>query len=189
MAEINKLLAILRDRETKMVVFKKASDELSVLIAQSVKKELDSQNVVLVPILRAGMALLSAFMQTFEEARVGFIRIHRDEKAVPHLYYEKLPLPSEDEHVIILDPIVATGGSTIVAIEKLLSLGCDPSHIPIVGMIGAPEGKEAILSRFPKIHFHLAILDERLDDKNILSQDLETSATAFLEQFSAAAQK
>lgn len=168
MAEINKLLAILRDRETSMVAFKKASDELSVLIAQNVKKELDSESVVLVPILRAGMALLPTFMQTFEEARVGFIGIHRDEKAIPHLYYEKLPLLSEDDHVIILDPMVATGGSTIVTIEKLLSLDCAPSHISIVGMIGAPEGKEAILSRFPEVHFHLAILDERLDDKKYI---------------------
>lgn len=168
MTEINKLLAILRDRETSMIAFKKASNELSILIAQNVKKELSPEKVVLVPILRAGMALLPSFMQTFEEARVGFIGIHRDEKANPHLYYENLPTLSENDHMIILDPMVATGGSTIVTIEKLLSLGCDSSHISIVGMIGAPEGKEAILNRFPKVHFHLAILDKRLDEKKYI---------------------
>ncbi|QVL56976.1 MAG: uracil phosphoribosyltransferase [Simkaniaceae bacterium] len=168
MAEINKLLSILRDRSTNMISFKKASNELAILIAESVKKEINSESVVLVPILRAGMALLPTFMDTFESARVGFVGIHRDEKAFPHLYYEKLPPLSATDHVIILDPMVATGGSTLVTLEKLTSIGADPTHISIVGMIGAPEGKEAILNRFPSIHLHLAILDEKLDDKKYI---------------------
>lgn len=163
------LIAILRNRKTPMVEFKRISNQLAAIIAGEIKKEFStSDGIVLVPILRAGMALLTFFMHAFESARVGFIGIYRDEKAKPHLYYENLPTLSPSDQVIILDPMVATGGSTLVTIDKLLSAGASPSHITVVGMIGAPEGKEAILSAYPEINLRLAILDDKLNDRKYI---------------------
>lgn len=168
MSTFEKHLAILRDRTTSMASFKKSANALAALIAEEVKKEIHSEKIVLVPILRAGMDLLPPFMETFENARVGFVGIHRDESAHPHLYYEKIPPLSQQDHLIILDPMVATGGSTIVTIDKLLSLGADPGRISIVAMIGAPEGKQAILTHCAHVHLHIAILDEKLDAKKYI---------------------
>ncbi|MCP5505963.1 MAG: uracil phosphoribosyltransferase [Chlamydiales bacterium] len=168
MNPLKKHLAILRNRETPMVEFKKSAHALAKHIAQEVKQEIQAEEIVLVPILRAGMALLPPFMETFPKARVAFIGIHRDENAQPHLYYEKFPPFSENDHFIILDPMIATGGSTLLTLKKLLSLGAHPSRISIVSMIGAPEGKEAILAPYPKIHLHIAILDTKLDAKKYI---------------------
>lgn len=168
MSPFEKHLTILRDRNTSMAAFKKSANILAKLIAEETKQEINSPRIVLVPILRAGMALLPPFMDTFENARVGFIGIHRDESAHPHLYYEKIPPLTKEDHLIILDPMVATGGSTIVTLDKLLSLGAHSSNISIVAMIGAPEGKQAILSHIPDVHLHIAILDEKLDAKKYI---------------------
>lgn len=165
----SELITTLRDPQTKASLFRKASNTLSLLLAKETKQKIESdENIVLVPILRAGMALLPAFMDVFETARVGFIGIHRDEKALPHTYYEKLPPITPKDQIIILDPMVATGGSTLCTIKKLRSKGAHPSHITIVSMIGAPEGKTAIQNAYPETQIHLAILDERLDAKKYI---------------------
>lgn len=88
----NELITILRDRTISTVTFKRTSNALASLIAAEIKQELaDWEDVMLLPILRAGMALLPSFMEAFEAASVGFIGIHRDTQAQPNLYYEKLP--------------------------------------------------------------------------------------------------
>jgi uracil phosphoribosyltransferase len=168
MDSFKKHLSVLRDRTTPMAAFKKSANALSQLIAEETKQELTSSHIVLVPILRAGMALLPTFMETFPEARVGFIGIHRDDNAQPHLYYEKFPPLTPNDHLIILDPMIATGGSTLVTLDKLTSMGAKAANISLVAMIGAPEGKEAVLSQYPDIHLHIAILDEKLDDKKYI---------------------
>ncbi len=165
----NELITILRDRTISTVTFKRTSNALASLIAAEIKQELaDREDVMLLPILRAGMALLPSFMEAFEAASVGFIGIHRDTQAHPNLYYEKLPQITPHTHVIILDPMVATGGSTLLALNKLIDAGATPSHITIVSMIGAPEGKEAIHSAYPEVNFRLAILDDHLDEKKYI---------------------
>jgi uracil phosphoribosyltransferase len=165
----NELITILRDRTISTVTFKRTSNALASIIAAEIKQELaDWEDVILLPILRAGMALLPSFMEAFEEASVGFVGIHRDKQAQPNLYYEKLPQITPHTHIIILDPMVATGGSTLLTLNKLTNAGAAPSHITIVSMIGAPEGKEVIHSAYPEANLRLAILDDHLDEKKYI---------------------
>ena len=180
------LLTKLRDRNTSMVDFKRASDKLAAIIAAEIATEIleepisihsplkevmgkrMTQEVILIPILRAGVALLPSFLHFFENARVGFFGIHRDEKAQPHLYYEKVPLLTKKDRIIILDPMIANGGSTILTLEKLAEAGADPLLITVVGMVGAPEGIKAIHNVFPEIKVELAAVDEGLDEKKYI---------------------
>lgn len=180
------LLTKLRDRNTSMVEFKRASNKLATILATEVASEIleepvsvhsplkevmgkkIAQEVVLVPILRAGVALLPAFLHLFENARVGFFGIHRDEQARPHLYYEKIPLLTNKDRIILLDPMIATGGSTLFSIKKLIEAKGDPRMMTVVGMIGAPDGVEAIRQEVPEVNVKLAALDEGLDEKKFI---------------------
>ncbi|CCB89152.1 uracil phosphoribosyltransferase [Simkania negevensis] len=160
------LLSILRDRSTSTVNFRKASDKLAELIATDIKTH--SDEVVLIPILRAGIALLYSFLQCFQSARVGFIGVQRDRKAQPVLYYENLPAVCKTDSIIILDPIIATGGSTLITLEKLTKSGSSPENITLVGMIAAPEGLEAIKQAFPAIEVKVSAIDKGLDDRKYI---------------------
>jgi len=180
------LITILRDRHTTMGEFKRASGKLSKIIAAEIActileepmsihsplKEVMgkrvAQDVVLVPILRAGMALLPSFMPFFENARVGFIGIHRDKDAKPHLYYEKIPLLTSNDRIIILDPMIATGGSTLLTLQKLVEANGDPTKVTVVAMVGAPEGIGAIKQAYPSAQVIVAAVDDGLDDKKYI---------------------
>ncbi len=166
--------------------FKSASDKLSKIIAaeiactileepmsvhsphEEVMGKRVAQDVVLLPILRAGMALLPSFMPFFESARVGFIGIHRDSDAEPHLYYEKIPLLTPNDRIIILDPMIATGGSTLLTLQKINDAGGNLSKVTVVGMVGAPEGIEAIEKGFPETKVIVAAIDKGLDEKKYI---------------------
>jgi uracil phosphoribosyltransferase len=160
------LLDILRDRNTPTVDFRRASDKLAQLIATDIKTH--SDEVVLIPILRAGVALLYSFLQSFQSARVGFIGVQRDREAQPVLYYENLPVLCKTDSIIILDPIIATGGSTLITLEKLTKSGGSPENITLVGMIAAPEGLEAIKQAFPAIEVKVSAIDKGLDDRKYI---------------------
>ena len=162
------LIATLRDRSATMEAFREASDKLSKIIAYEISNHVKEEHVVLIPILRAGMALLPSFMNFFNHARVGFIGIHRDKEARPHLYYEKLPPLTINDSTIILDPMVATGGSTLLTLDKLIEHGANPNKMTVVGMIGAPEGVEAIQSKYPSAEVIIAAIDEGLDHKKYI---------------------
>lgn len=160
------LLDILRDRNTSTVDFRHAADKLAELIASDITPT--SDNVVLIPILRAGIALLRSFMQCFETARVGFIGVQRNAEAQPVLYYENLPSLSEADSIIILDPIIATGGSTLITLEKLTQTGGSPEKITLVGMVAAPEGLEAIQKNFPAVEVKVLAVDQGLDARKYI---------------------
>ena len=160
------LLDILRDRNTSTVDFRMASDKLAQLIATDIAAP--SEEVVLIPILRAGIALLHSFMQCFQSARVGFIGVQRDRQALPVLYYENLPALSKTDAIIILDPIIATGGSTLITLEKLTQSGGSPENITLVGMVAAPEGLEAIQKAFPAVEVKVSAVDQGLDDRKYI---------------------
>lgn len=180
------LLTKLRDRNTTMVDFRQASDKLAAIIAAEIASNIleepisihtplkeamgkkITQEVVLIPILRAGFALLPSFLRFFENARVGFIGIQRDKKASPHLYYEKIPLLTAKDRIIILDPIVATGGSTLMTLQKLTREGGSADKITLVGMVAAPEGLNAIRSAFPQVEIKVAAVDEGLDENKYI---------------------
>lgn len=181
------LLTILRDKNTDTAAFRQAADRLSELIAADIAAEMPKDSisvetpfgaakgfkpmhkVVLVPILCAGMALLPAFLKCFPDARVGFLGIKRDEKtAVPNQYYENLPSLSADDIVIVLDPMIATGGTALLALQKLSEKKVHPSRIYLVGIIGASEGVQRVKSKFPYANLRIVGEDPQLNDRKFI---------------------
>jgi uracil phosphoribosyltransferase len=181
------LLTILRDQKTPPEEFRKASNLLGSLLAaesvehlteepkavQTVFSQVDGktirERVVLVPILRSGIALLSPFLKYFPTAPIGFFGIKRDEKtAKPYLYYTNLPTLHPTDRVFLLDPMIATAGSALVAIDHLVSQGVSSSKIVLVGIIGALEGLQKIKTAHPQIKIILAGEDPELNAQKFI---------------------
>ncbi|HSW86310.1 MAG TPA: uracil phosphoribosyltransferase [Rhabdochlamydiaceae bacterium] len=181
------LLSILRDKSTNQSQFRKAADKLARLIAaesagvlghETIQIETPLgpasgyrtiQNIVLIPILRSGIALLPAFLDVFDEAQVGFIGIKRDEAtAQPYQYYESIPEISENATVFILDPMVATGGSAVAAIKILLNKGASPSRIFLLGIIASSQGIDYVLSHFPEVTVKVVAKDKGLNEQKYI---------------------
>ncbi|KAI9152615.1 hypothetical protein H9P43_009413 [Blastocladiella emersonii ATCC 22665] len=122
-----------------------------------------------VPIIRAGEAMEKGLRECCRDVRIGKILIQRDEEtAQPSLYYQKLPQDIASRYVLLLDPMLATGGSAIKAIEVLLEHGVREDHILFLNLLTVPEGINAIVSRFPKLKLVTAQIDERLDDRKYI---------------------
>ena len=179
------LLSELRDKNTKRDHFRYVADRLSESLAYEAFDRLPKVEyplstpisetkgaklknpIVLIPILRSGLAMLYPFLRVFDHAKVGFFGMRRDEKTFDaKLYYENLPDIQKDEDVIILDPMLATGGSAYRALTLLADKGIDCSHLFYVGMVAAPEGLDKI-QEFP-ITTIIASIDERLNDKKYI---------------------
>jgi uracil phosphoribosyltransferase len=119
--------------------------------------------IVLVPILRAGVGLMTGFSEILDEASVGYIGLYRDEVTLqPQSYYCKLPAHLPDSEVILIDPMLATGGSAADAADELKKSGA--TQIRFVCLIAAPEGVAAFEARHPDIPIFTASLDERLNE-------------------------
>ncbi len=131
---------------------------------------LEVQKIVLVPILRAGEPMLSGILRTLPYARSGFLAMKRDEKtAQSKLFYENIP-NLKDKTVLLLDPMVATGGSLIDGIEYLKNKGA--KKIISLNILGAPEGVEAVQKAHPDVDIYIAQIDERLDDNKYIRPGL-----------------
>jgi uracil phosphoribosyltransferase len=158
------LLRQLRDRSLPMLKFRKATAELAELMA----KEMPSgPNPILIPILRAGLAILPPFQARFQEAPIGFIGIKRDElTASPALYYENIPHLKHDSTILLLDPMLATGGSADLALRRIKAKG--GSHILLVTVIAAPEGLTLIQRHHPDVRIYSVAIDEKLDSKKYI---------------------
>ncbi|MGA1016872.1 MAG: uracil phosphoribosyltransferase, partial [Phycisphaerales bacterium] len=126
-----------------------------------------SQPVTLVPILRAGIGMTEGLLALLPEARVGHLGIYRDEEtATPVRYYSKMPVDIADGPVLLVDPMLATGGSACAAAEELRQLGC--TNLRMICLVAAPQGVERMLEIHPDIPIHTAALDERLDENNYI---------------------
>lgn len=176
------ILTKMRDKRTSMADFKRASDQLSEIIASEIASNISekpisfhtplkettgkkiAEDIVLIPILRSGLALLPSFMRFFENARIAFIGIQRDKLAHPTLDYEKIPPLTGCEHIIILDPMIATSGSMVTALEKLIDAGGSPNQMTVVGFVAAPDGLNTIKKKFPTIKIKIAAIDEGLNE-------------------------
>lgn len=176
------LLTKLRNIHTSRDDFRHTTEQLSYLLAgeageylkevdQKVETPLTITNgsafayeIVVVPILRAGLAMLPAFLRFYPNASVGFFGMRRDEiTKKPFLYYENLPPLHAQKNVILIDPMVATGGSGLLALNKLVAKGVLEENIIYVGILGAPEGISAIHQAFPKCQLIVAQVDEKLN--------------------------
>ncbi len=178
-------LAILRNRDTDNKHFRKTLNELSYLIVYEITRDLalkpvriqtplapcDAQQlaeqVLLVPILRAGLGMVDGILDLIPSAKVGHVGVYRDEQTLrPVEYYCKLPPGAETMRVFLLDPMLATGGSLAYAIDRLKERGI--RQITVVSILAAPEGLAALHAAHPDAKIYVAMLDERLNDQGYI---------------------
>lgn len=168
-------LSTLRDKKTLTKEFRRASRDITIILAKETARRLrkeqvtDTGKVVLVPVLRAGLALLPIFLETFPSARVGFIGLKRNEKTFKvKKYYQHLPRISKSDRIIVLDPMLATGGSAVVTIEEIIKNGAREENILFVGVISSPEGLNTLAKKFPRVDTVIAVNDQGLNKKKYI---------------------
>jgi len=130
-------------------------------------KALDESNIMVVTVLRAGMPMLDSVMELLPDATAGFLAMKRDESThKSHLYYDRLP-ECKGKTVLLVDPMVATGGSMLDALELIKAR--EPSKIITLNIIASPEGVGTVTSNYPDVDIYVTQIDERLnDDKYII---------------------
>ncbi len=126
-----------------------------------------SKEIVLVPILRAGLGLVNGITNLIPTAKVGHVGLYRDEETLmPHEYFAKFPTTLEEGVTMVLDPMLATGGSAVAAIDNVKKRGA--KTIKLVCLVGAPEGVKAVENAHPDVDIYLAALDEKLNEKGYI---------------------
>ncbi|MBR2685706.1 MAG: uracil phosphoribosyltransferase [Erysipelotrichaceae bacterium] len=173
-------LAIMRDEKTGTKDFSQQLDEIAGLMAYEISRDLPlkekdvktpmgichtyelAKEVVLVPILRAGMGMVGGIRNLIPTAKVGFIGMYRNEETLePVEYFAKFPKNLDEAVVMVLDPMLATGGSASAALTKIKERGA--KQIKLVCLVGAPEGVKRIQEDHPDVDIYLAALDEKLN--------------------------
>ncbi|MBQ6997445.1 MAG: uracil phosphoribosyltransferase [Oscillospiraceae bacterium] len=175
-------LAILRSKNTPVKEFRELVSEISGLMCYEATRNLPLKEVqvetpictatcrvlagkklAIVPILRAGLGMVDKMVDLIPSAKIGHIGLYRDpETHLPVEYYCKLPEDIENRQVFVVDPMLATGGSAIAAIDFLKKRGC--KHIIMMNIIGCPEGVKAVQDAHPDVDIYLAAMDEKLND-------------------------
>ena len=136
--------------------------EIETPMCKSIQYEV-AQDVVIVPILRAGLGMTEGIRSMIPTAKVGFIGLYRDEETLePHEYYAKFPSTITSSIVLVVDPMLATGGSAVAAIDMLKKRGA--KDIRYVGLVGAPEGVKLLSNAHPDVDIYLAALDDKLNE-------------------------
>lgn len=175
-------LAILRSKNTSVKEFRELISEISGLMCYEATRNLPTKEVevqtpvamakcrrlagkklAIIPILRAGLGMVDAMVDLIPSAKIGHIGLYRDpETHKPVEYYCKLPEDIENRKVFVVDPMLATGGSAVAAIDFLKQHGC--KNIVMMNIIGAPEGVQAVQKVHPDVDIYLAALDEKLNE-------------------------
>ena len=175
-------LTLMRDKNTGTKDFRMLLNELSTLMAYEVTRDLPMEEVDIetpvasmrarvlagrklgiVPILRAGLGMVDGMVTMMPNVKVGHIGLYRNPETLqPIEYYCKLPSDIEDRDVLLLDPMLATGGSAIAAIDGLKRRGV--KHIKLMNLIGAPEGVAAVQKAHPDVEIFVGAIDEKLND-------------------------
>lgn len=179
-------VAIIRDKNTTTKQFREVIGEIATLMAFEAFKDVPTQTVIvetpletveqtvvkensiaIVPILRAGLGMVDGILTLFPAAKVGHIGMYRNEETLePQEYYCKLPQGIEDKVVMLVDPMLATGGSACDAIALLKKRGC--KHIKFLAIIGAPEGIEKVHSEHPDVEVYVSTLDRQLNENGYI---------------------
>ena len=137
--------------------------EIETPICKTTVKELKGKKMAIVPILRAGLGMVDGVTTLIPTARIGHIGLYRDPQTLkPVEYYCKLPADCQDREVFVVDPMLATGGSSIAAIQMLKARGCKNIHFMCI--IAAPEGVEKMKEAHPDVDMYIGALDEKLND-------------------------
>lgn len=175
-------LSLIRDKNTGAKEFRELVKEVSMLLAYEVTRDLPLQDVeietpickatckmlsgrklAIVPILRAGLGMVDGFLNLLPAAKVGHVGLYRDPETLePVEYYCKLPSDVNERDLIVVDPMLATGGSANAAIQFIKDKGA--TSIRFVCLIGCPEGIKAVQTAHPDVDIYIAGIDERLND-------------------------
>ncbi len=175
-------LSVLRDRTTRSETFRNALAEVATFLGYEALRDLRireedvetplettqgvrlADEIVVIAILRAGLGMVEGFLRLVPEARVGHLGIYRDESsAEPVGYYESLPDHAPDAEIVLVDPMLATGGSAVHALDRLRASGA--RRVRFVCLVAAPEGVAAVHAQHPDVHITCATLDRQLDDR------------------------
>ena len=175
-------LSILRSKNTSVKEFRELISEISGLMCYEATRNLPTREIdvqtpvavakcrrlagkklAIIPILRAGLGMVDAMVDLIPSAKIGHIGLYRDpETHLPVEYYCKLPEDIGNRQVFVVDPMLATGGSAVAAIDFLKQHGC--KSIVMMNIIGAPEGVKAVQEAHPDVEIYLAALDEKLNE-------------------------
>ena len=175
-------ITMMRDKNTNTKDFRELAEEITMLMAyevtrnlplceveietpicKTVSKVVAGRSVGVVPILRAGLGMVDGIVRLIPNAKVGHIGLYRDpETHMPVEYYCKLPVDAQDRTLIVVDPLLATGGSAVAAIQFIKDRGC--KDIKLMNLIAAPEGVKVVQEAHPDVEIYVAALDEKLND-------------------------
>lgn len=173
---------IMRKKETSNKEFRESVEEITMLMCyealrdlpltdieietpmgRTTKKTIQGKKLAVVPILRAGLGMVSGILNLVPHAKVGHIGMYRDEETLqPHEYYCKLPPDIDERLIVVVDPMLATGGSAIDAITQIKSYG--GKHIKFLCLIAAPEGIKALSEKHPDVEIYCANVDDGLNE-------------------------
>ena len=178
-------LALIRDKDTGHKKFRELTNEITMFVCYEALKRVEveevqvetpvatatchriANDIVVVPVLRAGVGMLEGILGLLPNARVGFVGMERDEEtALPKEYYKKLPTFRKDALYIVVDPMLATGGSTIATLD-LLKVGGVENAI-VVCMVTCPEGIAAVERTHPNVPIYTAAVDDHLNEKKYI---------------------
>lgn len=182
-------VTILRDKRTESHEFRSALNRVSYTIATEIGKGIElvefdvetpleitqgyrlKKQIVLVPVLRAGLSMVSSFLDMIPDAKVGHIGLQRDEKTLePIDYYYKTPKNLDDSLTILLDPMLATGGSAVASFKYLKERGA--KNCVLACLIAAPEGVKKMLDEHPEVPIYTAALDRQLNERGFIMPGL-----------------
>jgi len=182
---IEDVMSRLRHRDTPCAEFRRLARRVSLLVAAEAARDLELETIevetplettkaqrlagriVAVPVLRAGLGMLDAFLELMPAAQVGYFGLERNEEtAVARRYYEKVPRDLASAVVFLLDPMLATGGSAAHAIEGLRSFGA--TGVRLLSIVAAPEGVRHLEAEAPDVHVYTAALDRALDERRYI---------------------
>ena len=178
-------LARLRDRQTQPPEFRRLlAETASLMIYEATRsfavKKISvetplavtggfqlKREVVLIPVLRAGLGMLDSILQLIPHARVGFIGLRREETTLKALFYHKsFPKNLGDFEVILIDPMLATGGSAVAALDLLTEQGA--KHVRLVNLVAAPRGVQTVQKSYPKVPIFTAAVDKKLNERGFI---------------------
>ena len=179
-------LTLMRDKNCGTKDFRQLLEEISMLMAYEVTREVPLKEIEIetpvakctskviagkklgiVPILRAGLGMVDGVMRLVPAARVGHIGLYRDpETHMPVEYYCKLPTDVAERDLIVVDPMLATGGSSIAAINFIKKRGC--KSITLMCLVGCPEGVKALQEAHPDVNLYIAAIDEKLNESKYI---------------------
>ena len=175
-------ISMLRDKNTGTNEFRKLIEEIAVLMGYEALRDLPLEEVevetpietcmtpmisgkklAVVPVLRAGLGMVNGIQDLIPTAKIAHVGMYRDEETLePHTYFEKYPKNLEEAITIVVDPMLATGGSSVAAIDMVKKQGA--TNIKLVCLVGAPEGVKTVEEAHPDVDIYLASLDDHLNE-------------------------